>query len=68
MMTFEQAEAQLTGAQKAQLAAFVLSNGAAPHVLSECERVFCFGLSLLCEYEQRSEAERYLCPAPPPEV
>ena len=55
-MTFEEAEALLTPA----LARCALEDAPLPSPLSEAQRVFCFGLSVLCEYEQRDEIFRYL--------
>lgn len=61
MMTFEEAEAMLTPKRKSELAHYMLDNQAlAPIKMTEEEHVFCFGLSNLCEYEQRDEAEKYL--------
>ena len=37
-----------------------LEDAPLPSPLSEAQRVFCFGLSVLCEYEQRDEIFRYL--------
>ena len=53
-MTFEEAEALLTPAQQDALARCALEDAPLP------QRVFCFGLSVLCEYEQRDEIFRYL--------
>jgi hypothetical protein len=62
MMTFEDAEKQLTSAQKADIARMVLYGSDIGRPLTEPERDFCFGLSVYCEYEQRCEVERYLAP------
>ena len=59
-MTFEEAEALLTPAQQDALARCALEDAPLPSPLSEAQRVFCFGLSVLCEYEQRDEIFRYL--------
>lgn len=59
-MTFEEAEARLTPTQRDALARCVLEDAPLPAPLSEAQRVFCFGLSALCEYEQREELFRYL--------
>ena len=57
-MTFEEAEALLTPAQQDALARCALEDAPLPSPLSEAQRVF--GLSVLCEYEQRDEIFRYL--------
>ena len=54
------AEALLTPAQQDALARCALEDAPLPSPLSEAQRVFCFGLSVLCEYEQRDEIFRYL--------
>lgn len=59
-MTFEEAEALLTPAQRDELARCVLEDAALPSPLSKAQHVFCFGLSVLCEYEQKDEIFRYL--------
>ena len=59
-MTFEEAEALLTPAQRDALVRCALEDAPLPSPLSEAQRVFCFGLSVLCEYEQRDEIFRYL--------
>ena len=47
-MTFEEAEALLTPAQRDALARCALEDAPLPSPLSEAQRVFCFGLSVLC--------------------
>lgn len=59
-LTFEQAEQQLTPAQKDALARFVLYDTKIDRELTAPERTFCFGLSAFCEYEEKREVERYL--------
>ena len=60
MLTFEQAEAALTPEQRSQLAHCLLESTPLPAWLSEEQKVFYFGLSVLCEYESRNEVEKYL--------
>lgn len=58
-MTFEQAEAQLTPARRADLARAVCGEGAWPDALTEADREFAFGVSLYLEYGDRAAAEAY---------
>lgn len=53
-------EEEIGRAQRDALARCALEDAPLPSPLSEAQRVFCFGLSVLCEYEQRDEIFRYL--------
>lgn len=61
-MNFEQAEAMLTAPQKERLARLLWDGAELPQDLSEPEKVFCFGLYVFCEYEQRDELKKYFTP------
>ncbi len=60
MLTFEQAEALLTPQQRSELAHCMLEHTPLPDFLTDAQRTFYFGLSVLCEYEAKEEVERYL--------
>ena len=61
-MTFEQAEASLSQERKADLARLMWEKSTLPDDLTEPEKVFCFGLYALEEYEERSAIRRYFEP------
>lgn len=58
-LTFEQAEARLTPARRAQLARLMWEDAPLPQDLSEAEKAFCFGLYVYEEYEQREILRSY---------
>lgn len=59
-LSFEQAEALLTPEQRSELARCLLQDAPLPEPLSDAQRTFFMGLSVLCEYELRSDVEAYL--------
>lgn len=61
-MSFEQAEAMLTAPQKERLARLMWDGADLPQDLSNAEKVFCFGLYVFCEYEDRDELKKYFTP------
>lgn len=61
-MTFEQAEERLSQDRKAQLARLMWEGSALPDGLNQTEKVFCFGLYALAEYEERDAIRRYFEP------
>ena len=60
MLSFEQAEAQLTPAQRKALAQAVLDNQPLPQDLTEAQRTFCMGLEVYREYECEADVMKYL--------
>ena len=60
MLSFEQAEAQLTPAQRKELAQAVLDNQPLPPDLTEAQRIFCMGLEVYREYECEADVMKYL--------
>ena len=60
MLSFEEAEKQLTPETKSTLAHAVLENTALPGEMTEAERTFCMGLECYLEYESRPDVEAYL--------
>lgn len=61
-MSFEQAEEMLTAAQKERLARLMWDGDDLPQDLSDAEKVFCFGLYVFCEYEDRDQLKKYFTP------
>ncbi len=59
-LSFEQAEALLTPEQRSELAHCLLEDAPLPEPVSDAQRTFFMGLSVLCEYELRSDVEAYL--------
>lgn len=59
-LLFEQAEEMLTPQQRSELAHCILESTPLPQNMNEAQRTFCMGLSVLCEYESRSEIFKYL--------
>ena len=59
-LTFEQAEAQLTPAQRSELAHCLLEKSPLPAKLSDAQRTFYSGLNVFCEYEDEAAVRSYL--------
>lgn len=60
MLTFEQAEALLTPEQRSELARCMLERTPLPEALSDAQRTFYFGLSILCEYDAVEDVKHYI--------
>lgn len=59
-LSFEQAQDMLTPEQRSELAHCLLEDTPLPEPISDAQRAFFMGLSVLCEYELRSDVEAYL--------